>query len=308
MKDFPPALQRGEADELLKRGERDKVVEGCQRIVAKCAYKYLQSGADIEDLIQEGNLALLDAIRTFDPSRGASFYTYASRSIDVGILHYLYRESSNGSSLNEAGLLMARIKKYINEYYVQTGREPSAEEIAENTNVRLNKVMDLLVLLRGFASLNEMSVDSEDFDVELMDTLQDPTDGIQDADDCMMVEQILHDLDEILTPKDKELVLGALGFYGDDHATTVYQQACCSPQIRADYKTAIDRIRSHYHVPQNEGYALTPEDKKEKARYYVQKYHVVAGGYLGTEALSRLLHISPYMIKLQVRKLQETVA
>ena len=131
---------------------------------------------------------------------------------------------------------MARIKKYINEYYVQTGREPSAEEIAENTNVRLNKVMDLLVLLRGFASLNEMSVDSEDFDVELMDTLQDPTDGIQDADDCMMVEQILHDLDEILTPKDKELVLGALGFYGDDHATTVYQQACCSPQIRADYK------------------------------------------------------------------------
>ena len=63
----------------------ENLIRRYTRLVKTCARPYFLAGADAEDLMQEGMIALLSAIRTYRGDRGAAFRTYASRCISNGL-------------------------------------------------------------------------------------------------------------------------------------------------------------------------------------------------------------------------------
>lgn len=77
------SMKNATEEELCRRAqEGDRTAEEilavrCSPLVKSCARPYFLAGADSEDLIQEGMLGLLKAIRSFDPERGGSFYAFA---------------------------------------------------------------------------------------------------------------------------------------------------------------------------------------------------------------------------------------
>src|ERR1041385_6280871 len=94
-----PLLSADEEKELARRaqkGDRDalqKMIESNLRFVIKIAKKYRKSGLPFLDLINEGNLGLIEAARRFDPERKVRFTSYAVWWIRQAILHYLSQSS-----------------------------------------------------------------------------------------------------------------------------------------------------------------------------------------------------------------------
>ncbi|MBK8011271.1 MAG: sigma-70 family RNA polymerase sigma factor [Deltaproteobacteria bacterium] len=95
-----PLLSREEEDELTMRYYREKDTVAARklvvhnlRLVVKMAYKYRRAWASVLDLIQEGNVGLVEAVRRFDPFKGAKFSTYATFWIRAYMLRYLLEHS-----------------------------------------------------------------------------------------------------------------------------------------------------------------------------------------------------------------------
>jgi RNA polymerase sigma-32 factor len=97
---FPP-LEREQELRLARRWKRRRdpavshvLVESHLRFVVKVANRYRGYGLKVEDLIEEGNLGLLEAVRRFDPNRGLRFMTYAAYWVRAYILSHVLKQSS----------------------------------------------------------------------------------------------------------------------------------------------------------------------------------------------------------------------
>lgn len=113
-----------------------------QSYIRSIAWRYRDTG-EMEDLMQEGYLALYPAIENYDPAAGCKFLTYASRWIRQGMQRYL---QNNGSCMRLPVQCLEQIrkmKKYQSDYEKEYGREPSAVEIARFMWLTLEQVRAL---------------------------------------------------------------------------------------------------------------------------------------------------------------------
>ena len=110
--------------------------------IRSVAWQYRDTG-EMEDLLQEGYLALYPAIDNYDPSAGVKFLTYASHWIHQRMRRYL---QNNGSCMRIPVQCLEQIrkmKKYRSDYEKECGREPSAVEIARFMWLTLEQVRAL---------------------------------------------------------------------------------------------------------------------------------------------------------------------
>jgi RNA polymerase primary sigma factor len=114
------------------------------RLVVSVAKKFTRSGVPIMDLIQDGNMGLLNAIRKFDTKHGTRFSTYAV----WHIRHYIMRAIANKSRLIRIPVNLIekknRIEKVISEARKKEGYEPSISELARSTNLPKKLVTKIL--------------------------------------------------------------------------------------------------------------------------------------------------------------------
>ncbi len=125
---------RGEAEEAL--------VRRYTRLVRICARPLFLAGGDSEDLIQEGMLGLLKAVRSYDPSRDASFYTFAEICIRSR-LHSAIRVARGGkhTPLNDCISIEAPLFEGHNSFH-------SREESLEDGVIHREELKERLYLLR----------------------------------------------------------------------------------------------------------------------------------------------------------------
>ncbi len=184
---FPPLSREEEhrlAVEYQKTGDREaayRLVTSNLRLVVKIAMIYNKVYKNLLDLIQEGNLGLLQALKRFDPSRGTRLPTYAAWWIKAYILKFLL----DNARLVKVGTTNARRKILMNlnrekKELEAKGIVPTAKLLADHLGVEENEILDVQQAMSG----NDVSLDAplgeESDDRRFQDTLQVMEESVDD--------------------------------------------------------------------------------------------------------------------------------
>jgi RNA polymerase sigma-32 factor len=163
--------------EYLTHGDRDaavKLIMANLRVSISIAAEYLHTGADHMDLIQEGNVGLMHAIKKFDPSKNVRFYAYAAWWSRAYILRYLlntYRLVKIGTTQDQRKLFYNLKKEKAK--LEREGFAPDTKLLADRLNVRERDVIEMGQRLGNW----ELSLDQpigEDQEGSLLDVLPSP--------------------------------------------------------------------------------------------------------------------------------------
>jgi len=160
--------------EYKVQGSRDaavKLIMANLRVSISIAAEYLHTGADHMDLIQEGNVGLMHAIKKFDPSKNVRFYAYAAWWSRAYILRYLlntYRLVKIGTTQDQRKLFYNLKKEKAK--LEREGFAPDTKLLADRLNVRERDVIEMGQRLGNW----ELSLDQplgEDQEGSLLDVL-----------------------------------------------------------------------------------------------------------------------------------------
>jgi RNA polymerase primary sigma factor len=157
---FPPLSDKEEKDlaHRIRQGDRDalrRLVEGNLKFVVSYAKRYSGMGLGLLDLINEGNLGLIEAAKRFDPQRSVKFITYAVWWVRQAIIHALTQNTHITNVPQKLSDEIAQMKKKAEKLKSALGREPTREEIARSMGVSVQEVEDLQILAEKQVSLND---------------------------------------------------------------------------------------------------------------------------------------------------------
>jgi RNA polymerase primary sigma factor len=220
-----PLLTAEEEKELGRRvqqhGDREalqKLIESNLRFVIKIAKKYRKSGLPFLDLINEGNIGLMEAARRFDPERGVRFTSYAVWWIRQAILHFLSQASQVFRVSPKTANILYRVATTLAKRKSEDNVTLSREDLAKEIGVTLNELNASLEAAAGTLSLDH-PID-ESGDLVLGDTLEQHR--IQSADiqtvNQHLKEQIGESLGSLSNMEEKVLRL-RFGLDNDDPMT-----------------------------------------------------------------------------------------
>lgn len=186
-----------ELAQAIKRGDRralDKMTRANLRFVVSVAKQYQNQGLSLPDLINEGNLGLIKAAEKFDETRGFKFISYAVWWIRQSILQALAEQSRIVRlPLNQVGSLN-KIGKVLSRFEQENERRPSAEELAEELDIPVDKITDTLKVSGRHVSVDAPFVEGEDN--SLLDVLVN--EDTPNTDGTLMYESLSREIDRAL--------------------------------------------------------------------------------------------------------------
>ena len=143
------ARRKDEGDEAAKR----KLIESNLRLVMSITRNYMNSGVPLLDLIQEGNLGLIRAVEKFDYRMGYKLSTYATWWIRQAVTRAI---ADQGRTIRLPVHVVDQVRKVMRARRLLTqklNRDPTAEEVAEESGFDLKRVNELLDLVEDPVSL-----------------------------------------------------------------------------------------------------------------------------------------------------------
>ncbi|GAB4322874.1 MAG: RNA polymerase sigma factor RpoD [Candidatus Sumerlaeia bacterium] len=208
-------LTREEEEQLFPRyraGDlqaRDRIVEGSLHIVFKIARSYSEIGMTFSDLVQEGNVGLLDALEKFDVDRGYRFSTYASFWIKQAIQTAIHRNSNLVRLPYRKVRLMGHITEALNNFVLLEGREPTVKELASFLDISVKVLQKMLELREPMLSLNQtIGLDSRTLsDVVADDKQNDPVEAILNRQRQSRIRRVLN----FLTVRERQVICWRYG-------------------------------------------------------------------------------------------------
>lgn len=221
----------------IKDGDQDaldRMTKANLRFVVSVAKQYQNQGLSLPDLINEGNLGLIKAAKRFDETRGFKFISYAVWWIRQSILQALAEQSRIVRlPLNQVGSLN-KISKAYSKLEQEFEREPSAEELATQLEVPIEKIADTMRVSGKHVSMDAPFVQGEDN--SLLDVLEN-----QDsprADNLLMNESLQKEIERslnTLTEREREVIKLFFGI-GMNHGLTL-------EEIGAKFDLTRERVR-----------------------------------------------------------------
>jgi len=211
--------EEGELSDRIQEGDTRALHELVRRnlkYVVTVANKYKGCGLSLQDLIEEGNIGLIQAAKRFDGARQVKFITYAVWWIRQAIMHSLAEQSGTVKlPIKQAGKLY-KIERQIKNLTQSLEREPTTSEVADNLGYRVEDIENILRAYRTHLSLDTPLKDNEM--TEYLDLLENP--NYIPYDDQIMQETLCQKIDDMLkhlSEREEKILRMRFGFQGEIH-------------------------------------------------------------------------------------------
>lgn len=210
--------------EKAKNGDlkaREEIINCNLRLVVAIAKKYQAQHLQLMDLIQEGNLGLIEAYNKYDVSMGYKFSTYATWWIKQNIGNAI---SNKNDMIRKPVYLkesIAKMKRVARQIEMQSGNSASVEEIANAMKISKKTVENMQKVINNSQVI---SIETP-LNNETNDTLQDfiADDESETQEEIVSKKDstrfILNIIDKTLTPREKDVILMRMGFVSGEEET-----------------------------------------------------------------------------------------
>ena len=239
-----------ELTKRIKLGDKaaaNELVTANLRFVISVAKQYQNKGLDLVDLIQEGNIGMLEAAYKFDETRGYRFISYAVWWIRQSIMRAIAEQCRTVRVPMSQVVNMSKINKMSERFEQNNGRAPSMEEIEEETNLNRNKINMSLASTYRSVSL-ESPLRDEDVSC-LLDVL--PNDNSESTDTTALKSDLIIEIEHILSKlsyREQDVLrmsfgIGVQAMSNDEIANRF---GIGGERVRQIQHSAINHIRSKY--------------------------------------------------------------